>query len=432
MTRRHYTNLAPPTTLASGITDSDLGATLASLSGYPVTYPYTVAIERATDNEELVLVTNSSGVMATITRAYGGTTAKAHSLGTAWEHVVDATDADEANAHVNASAAVHGLSGTVVGTTDSQTVTNKTISSSTNLATSTDVALTTKAAGSGTAAQIKSLDSAGSTTLFQIAQSGAATITSNATAADVLLVKGPASHSGRLLDVQNSAAAHLIAADSSGRITHKPSSMSSVAIKVVPPDSSVHDVLSFRDNTDASDNFLVDTGGRITSAATINLRGWFSDDPIRLPLDGSKFKVDQNGVVTCSNTWTSYTPAWTSTGTAPALGNGTSVGGYIQYGELVSVWGKITFGSTSTFGTGTYRLSLPVTADTAMVAAFGPVYLRDAATADYIGVGVLVTGGTFGVNGLAGSGTNTVWTPTSPVTLANLDSITWSFSYQAA
>jgi hypothetical protein len=43
------------------------------------------------------------------------------------EHCGTAIDFDEANAHVNASAAVHGLTGTVVGTTDAQTLTNKTL-----------------------------------------------------------------------------------------------------------------------------------------------------------------------------------------------------------------------------------------------------------------------------------------------------------------
>lgn len=429
MTRRHYTNLAPATTLTGSISAGATGANLASLSGYPVTYPYTVAIDRATANEELVLVTNSAGNSATITRAYGGTTAKSHDLGATWEHVVDATDADEANSHVNASTSVHSVTGSVVGTTDTQTLTNKTISSSTNLSTSTDVALTTKAAGSGTAAQIKSLDSAGSTTLFQVARDGAVTATSNLAAADVVLVKGPTSHSGRLLDLQNSSGAHLIAVSAAGSITHKPTAYP--AWKFVPPDGTLANFVEFKNPADSIVLAAIDSLGDV-SASQYTATGGLGDHPFGFPADASKFFVDNNGVIFCKNTWTSYTPAWTSTGSAPSLGNGTVAGQYFQLGKFVQVWGKLTVGTTTTNGTGSYRLSLPVTADTGMTASFGPIYYRDFATADYVGVGTLISSTTFGVGALTGAGTNNVWTATSPATPANGDSITWSFAYVAA
>jgi hypothetical protein len=57
--------------------------------------------------------------------------------------------------------------------------------------------------------------------------------------------------------------------------------------------------------------------------------------------------------------WTAYVPAWTASGTAPVLGNGTIVGAYVQLGKLVSFRAQITMGSTTTYGTGTWSLSLP-------------------------------------------------------------------------
>lgn len=61
--------------------------------------------------------------------------------------------------------------------------------------------------------------------------------------------------------------------------------------------------------------------------------------------------------------WVSYTPAWTSTGTAPAIGNATVQGASITTGpKTIDFFFTITYGSTSTFGTGSYRFSLPVTA----------------------------------------------------------------------
>jgi hypothetical protein len=60
--------------------------------------------------------------------------------------------------------------------------------------------------------------------------------------------------------------------------------------------------------------------------------------------------------------YTAYTPVWTSTGTAPALGNGTLTGRFIQMGK--TVFGRIllTAGSSTTFGTGLWFFSVPVNA----------------------------------------------------------------------
>lgn len=64
--------------------------------------------------------------------------------------------------------------------------------------------------------------------------------------------------------------------------------------------------------------------------------------------------------------WTAYVPVWTSTGTAPALGDGTLTGAYIQVGKLVHYRIALTMGSTTTYGTGSYAFSLPV-ATTALI-----------------------------------------------------------------
>src|SRR3954471_17956143 len=120
MTRYSYSNLAPSgVTLVSTINSVATTATVSpSLSGFPTSFPYKVALDRGTATEELVLVTNAAGASVTIQRAYGSTTAKSHSAGGSFEHVIDATDADEANSHVNAETSVHGVTGDLVGTTD--------------------------------------------------------------------------------------------------------------------------------------------------------------------------------------------------------------------------------------------------------------------------------------------------------------------------
>jgi len=59
--------------------------------------------------------------------------------------------------------------------------------------------------------------------------------------------------------------------------------------------------------------------------------------------------------------WTAYVPAWScASGAAPVLGNGSLSGRYQQFGKLVV--GNVYFGvgSTTTFGGGVWRFSLPV------------------------------------------------------------------------
>lgn len=62
-----------------------------------------------------------------------------------------------------------------------------------------------------------------------------------------------------------------------------------------------------------------------------------------------------------ADSWTSYTPTWTSSGTAPAIGNSTVSAAYYQIGKRVDFTINVTFGSTATYGTGYWRWSLPVT-----------------------------------------------------------------------
>lgn len=57
--------------------------------------------------------------------------------------------------------------------------------------------------------------------------------------------------------------------------------------------------------------------------------------------------------------WTPYTPVWTATGTAPSIGNGVLGGQHMKVGRMCTVVILLSFGSTTTYGTGSWRLSLP-------------------------------------------------------------------------
>lgn len=56
-----------------------------------------------------------------------------------------------------------------------------------------------------------------------------------------------------------------------------------------------------------------------------------------------------------------YTPVWSATGTAVSLGNGTITGAYTKVGNMVTVYVVLTMGSTTTYGTGNYHVTLPFT-----------------------------------------------------------------------
>jgi hypothetical protein len=131
-TRRFYVNSAPQQTLATGIGTSDTSFTIqTSFAGWPTSFPFFATLDAGTASQEHVLVTAIVGLVATATRAQDGSSAVTHAAGATVDQMFIRQDADEANAHTSASAGVHGISGSVTGTTDVQTLTNKSLTAPT-------------------------------------------------------------------------------------------------------------------------------------------------------------------------------------------------------------------------------------------------------------------------------------------------------------
>jgi len=177
MTTRKYSSRSQQTTLTAGLTSSATSATVVSGSGLlgGVTISageiFTVVIDPDTALEEIVDVTAVSTNTLTIVRGVDGSTGQAHSAGAVVRHMAIGRDYREANQHIEATANVHGVV-TPVGTTETQVLTNKDLSSSTNtLPTSvvtltgsqtlTNKTLTTPTIGSFTNAQHNHADAAG-------------------------------------------------------------------------------------------------------------------------------------------------------------------------------------------------------------------------------------------------------------------------------
>ena len=139
MTTRKYSSRSQQTTLASALTSSATSATIVSgtslLGGVTISagQTFTVVIDPDTALEEIVDVTAVATNTLTITRNIDGSSGVAHSAGAVVRHMAIGRDYREANTHIESSSGVHGIASTssVVGTTDTQTLTNKTLTSPT-------------------------------------------------------------------------------------------------------------------------------------------------------------------------------------------------------------------------------------------------------------------------------------------------------------
>ena len=139
MARRGFSNTASTLSLfgtLDGVSATNSITLTAAPTGWPSTLPYFAVVDPGTASEEVVSVTAASGTSMTITRGsamttpYGSAT-KSHQNGALIKHVASAADYDEANAHVNVVGAAHGTSSALVGLSDVQTLSNKTLTTPT-------------------------------------------------------------------------------------------------------------------------------------------------------------------------------------------------------------------------------------------------------------------------------------------------------------
>jgi len=133
--------------------------------------------------------------------------------------------------------------------------------------------------------------------------------------------------------------------------------------------------------------------------------------------------------------WESYSVSWTSSGTNPVIGNGTIEGWYKVIGKTCFVRGNIVMGSTTTFGTGEWYVSMPVTAVNAD-AILMTVTLLDNGSAWY---NATMAGARAGFNTKAPmqyvnilNGTANDVNATQPFTWTTSDRFVWNGSYEIA
>lgn len=159
-------------------------------------------------------------------------------------------------------------------------------------------------------------------------------------------------------------------------------------------------------------------------------RTWVAGETVTAALLNTHVRDNLKAV---GDAWTSYTPTWGSSGTQPAVGNGTIVGAYMQAGKLVHARVTLTMGSTTTYGTGNYTLTLPVAAKAARRDS-GWVDIVDASAASSVtGRAVIVGSTAYLVSSPLSAGSyDRAMTPTVPITWTTNDSLDFSITYEAA
>jgi len=136
--------------------------------------------------------------------------------------------------------------------------------------------------------------------------------------------------------------------------------------------------------------------------------------------------------------WTTYTPTWTTTGTAPALGNGSLAGEHTLRGDECTVRINMILGSTTTVGTGQWRWALPFPAATlgnALHHWTGSSLATDPGNAYYPGICRIASAQSLvmAISPTTATGATTgEWNNTRPFTWANGDYLGLSFTYRIA
>ena len=128
---RNYTSISEAKTLTANVTNVATQITLNNVTSLP-SPPYVLVLSPDTASEEVILVNaDQTGVISptlNVTRAIEtGAIANTHTNGNTVKHMIVGSDLQSTQDHIDNTTTAHGATGAVVGTTNTQTLTNKTL-----------------------------------------------------------------------------------------------------------------------------------------------------------------------------------------------------------------------------------------------------------------------------------------------------------------
>lgn len=159
------------------------------------------------------------------------------------------------------------------------------------------------------------------------------------------------------------------------------------------------------------------------------MKAWLNDLKIWTAHDGTTW-------LPFGGTTQTYTPVWTASTTNPVLSNGVIAGRYTQVGKMVTCSIELTMGSSTTYGSGTWSLTLPVGARTSNRIGLTGLAIDQSSGTRYFSYGYWVgPSSTATITYFAVSGANVISSSVdlnSPFAWASTDTFMISGTYEAA
>lgn len=165
-----------------------------------------------------------------------------------------------------------------------------------------------------------------------------------------------------------------------------------------------------------------------------NAAGTATANALGLPLGQLSFPATQNAS-SDANTLDdyeegTYVPAWTGSVSDPAIGNGTITAQYVKAGQMCRVMIRFVMGTTTTYGSGFWRLSLPFTAADAFELEGQYGILSDASGGKQAAITQANTTSIFTLSSTVGA--LALVTATAPFTWTSTDAFTFQLVYRTA